>query len=788
MRALFSSLSINLLIRGLLLAQAPDIQWQKALGGSNYENANSIIETSDSGFLVIGTTASNDGDITENHGSVDVWLLKLDSLGSLEWQKSYGGTAGEEAFQIQETSDNGFIFIGYSTSSDGDLTANHGGDDVWVVKIDEAGVIEWQKSYGGSSHEIGYSISQNDIGYVLCGMTSSNNGDVSGNHGGQDVWVVQLNLTGDQTWQKCYGGSNDEQAHAIMPYFDGGFGVAGYSYSNDGDVSGNHGATDYWILRIDSEGAIQWSKMFGGTDYDLAQSIEMTPDSGFIVIGYIESNNGDVSGFHGGVYDYWVTKIDSTGNLIWQKCYGGNGTDEGFWIQHTQENGYILAGVSATLDNGDVTGHHGDAGYGDYWLVNIDSVGTINWQLSLGGSLSDAALSIIQTNDGGFCVTGWAASSDGDVTGHHGIILNWDFWVVKLAPPCIETIFYADNDGDGFGDIAYDSTSCEVPIGFVSDSTDCNDTDVLIYPSAIDVCNLIDDNCNGLVDEDATFLTLYLDVDDDGFGDALNDSISCSEVIGYVSDSSDCNDLNAGINPSMIEICNDVDDNCNGDIDEGLIINTFYIDADEDGFGNSDIFINSCLELVSGYVFDSTDCNDANNLIYPGETEICDYLDNDCDGIIDDNLTYIHSYEDADADNYGNIDVDSLSCEIPYGFVEDDSDCDDTNPLIYPGADEILNGIDDNCDELIDEGLGIDGTVSNAIIIYPNPTDNKLYIQWNDNEQGTFHLKNVTGEIIETFNKIFPVTEIEVSKYAAGVYLLETGAESKNAVIKFVKE
>ena len=135
MRALFSSLSINLLIRGLLLAQAPDIQWQKALGGSNYENANSIIETSDSGFLVIGTTASNDGDITENHGSVDVWLLKLDSLGSLEWQKSYGGTAGEEAFQIQETSDNGFIFIGYSTSSDGDLTANHGGDDVWVVKM-----------------------------------------------------------------------------------------------------------------------------------------------------------------------------------------------------------------------------------------------------------------------------------------------------------------------------------------------------------------------------------------------------------------------------------------------------------------------------------------------------------------------------------------------------------------------------------------------------------------------------------------------------------------------------
>ncbi|MBK7569002.1 MAG: hypothetical protein IPI31_14365 [Bacteroidetes bacterium] len=174
------------------------------------------------------------------------------------------------------------------------------------------------------------------------------------------------------------------------------------------------------------------------------------------------------------------------------------------------------------------------------------------------------------------------------------------------------------------------------------------------------------------------------------------------------------------------------------------------------------------MEIIAGYVLDSTDCDDSNNLIYPGTTEICDYLDNDCDGIIDDNLSYIHSYEDSDSDNYGNPEVDSLSCELPIGFVEDDSDCDDTNPLIYPGADEILNGIDDDCNELIDEGLSLEETDLNAIVIYPNPTDNILYINWPNSEQGIFQLINISGEIIKSFNKIYPFNILDVSKYASG--------------------
>ena len=171
------------------------------------------------------------------------------------------------------------------------------------------------------------------------------------------------------------------------------------------------------------------------------------------------------------------------------------------------------------------------------------------------------------------------------------------------------------------------------------------------------------------------------------------------------------------------------------------------------------------MEIIAGYVLDSTDCDDSNNLIYPGTTEICDYLDNDCDGIIDDNLSYIHSYEDSDSD-----------------------DCDDTNPFIYPGADEILNGLDDNCNELIDEGLSLEETDLNAIVIYPNPTDNILYINWPNSEQGTFQLINISGEIIKSFNKIYPFNILDVSKYASGVYFLKINSAEIVTEIKFIKE
>lgn len=216
-------------------------------------------------------------------------------------------------------------------------------------------------------------------------------------------------------------------------------------------------------------------------------------------------------------------------------------------------------------------------GANDFWAVKIDSNGEIIWQKSLGGSNEDLIPNIVQTSDNNYVMAGFSQSSDFDLTENNG---DFDYWVVKLST-CNE-LYYADNDGDGFGDLLNDSMACNLPVGYVSDSSDCNDTNELIFPTAIDLCNSIDDNCNGLIDEDAIFTTWYSDADGDNFGDMFNDSISCFDLLEYVIDNTDCNDLNAEINPAAVEICNSIDDNCNTLIDEGLTIYTFYVDADGD--------------------------------------------------------------------------------------------------------------------------------------------------------------------------------------------------------------
>ena len=765
-----------------LQAQAPEIEWQRCYGGTGWEEARSIEQTFDGGYILAGYTDSNDGDISGfNGGAGDYLVVKINAVGEIEWQKCLGGSGWDDANSVQQTMDSGFIIAGHSQSIDGNITDSHGGDDCWIVKLNSFGEIEWQHSYGGSSTDYAESIIQTvDSGYIFSGFTGSMDGDVTGLHGEYDVWVVKISVNGEIEWEQCLGGSEEERGRSIIQMASGNYLSTAYTQSNNGDLTGNHGGYDFWILELSEAGEIIWQKTYGGSENEFAYSSAITDDSGLIAVGLTESNNGDVSGYHGGVYDYWAIKVDSLGVLEWQKCFGGSVTDRGYAVSLALDKGFFFTGYSNS-DDGDVTEN---IGYADFWILNMDSLGNLDWQKSVGGTSNDEALSIDATIDGGLISAGWTMSGDVDVTGFHGAR---DAWVIKLAPPCTPLIFYADLDIDGFGDPLDDSIACELPIGFVSDSTDCNDTNDLIYPTATDICNAIDDNCNGLIDEDVIFATYYADIDADGFGDISNDSISCFELAGYVIDNTDCNDLNAAFNPLATEICNDIDDNCNLAIDEGLTVNTFYVDADADNFGNADIFIISCLEIIAGYVFDSTDCNDTNNLIYPGAIEICDYLDNDCDGIIDDNLSYIHSFEDADSDNYGNIDVDSLSCEIPDGFVENDSDCDDTNPFIYPGAEEILNGLDDDCNGFIDEGLEIVQSDFNPIEIYPNPTNGILHIEYHDFIPIALEIINLDGQIVYSYHNNQQIHEIDLKNLAPGVYFLKITTASEKQILNFVR-
>jgi len=167
-------------------------------------------------------------------------------------------------------------------------------------------------------------------------------------------------------WQKCLGGTSDDEAYFIQQTLDGGYIVAGWTSSTDGDVIGNHDSTDYWIVKLDTIGNIQWQKTLGGTDYDEAYSIRQTSDGGYIVAGRSWSNDGDVTDGHG-ASDYWIVKLDTIGNIQWQKCLGGTGNDEAFSIQQTSNNEYIIAGWAWSND-GDVIGHHDSA---DYWVVKL---------------------------------------------------------------------------------------------------------------------------------------------------------------------------------------------------------------------------------------------------------------------------------------------------------------------------------------------------------------------------------------------------------------------------------
>ncbi|MCK9447722.1 MAG: T9SS type A sorting domain-containing protein [Bacteroidales bacterium] len=420
-------LIVTLISATLLHAQAPEIEWQKCLGGSGEDYATYIQQTSDGGYIVAGYSSSNDGDVSGNHGESDYWIVKLDDSGSVQWQKSLGGTGEDVATSIQQTSDGGYIVAGYSYSNDGDVSGNHGFNDYWVVKLNYSGNIQWQKSLGGSHRDYAFSIQQTtDGGYIVAGYSYSNNGDVNGNHGSFDYWIVKLDDIGNIQWQKCLGGSDFDFAYSIQQTTDEGYIVAGYSWSNDGDVSGNRGNADYWIVKLDNIGNIQWQKSLGGNSIEYANFIQQTSDGGYIVAGLSDSNDGDVSGNHGGYSDYWIVKLDKIGNIQWQKSLGGGDWDYATSIQQTTDGGYIVVGES-TSNDGDVSGNNGDY---DYWIVKLDDIGNIEWQKSLGGSNFDLARSIQQTTDGGYIVAGYSYSNDGDVSGNHG---NSDYWIVKLT-------------------------------------------------------------------------------------------------------------------------------------------------------------------------------------------------------------------------------------------------------------------------------------------------------------------------------------------------------------------
>jgi len=356
----YNSASINVMVNN----------GQKAFGGNKYDGAYAIQQTTDGGYIAAGFTTSFGA------GDDDVYVLKLDPDGNFEWQKSFGGDFDDLAYSIQKTADGGYIVAGWTYSS------GAGGRDAYVLKLNSNGESEWENTFGGSDEDVAHSIQQtSDGGYIVAGWTQSSGA------GGLDVYILKLKSNGDLEWQQTFGESSDDWAYAIQKTTDDGYIVAGVteSFGARGD--------DAYVLKLKSNGDLEWQQTFGGSHTDYAYSVEQTADGGYIVVGYTNS-------FGAGGYDTYVLKLDSNGKSEWENTFGGSNYDEANSIQQTTDGGYIVAGYTDSFG----------AGYYDAYVLRLNSSGELEWQKTFGGNGNDYAYSIQQTTDGRYVVAGYTYS------------------------------------------------------------------------------------------------------------------------------------------------------------------------------------------------------------------------------------------------------------------------------------------------------------------------------------------------------------------------------------------
>ena len=445
MKPICLTLTFALLFTHALRAQTPYLAWQKCFGGPYCDDGQSITPTSDGGYIMIGFTYGAGGDVSGYHGNPEVgdyWAFKINSTGTIQWQVCLGGTYFDGGSTVLQTSDGGYLVGGQSASlpGDGNVTStNHGGTDYWVLKLSSAGAIQWQNSYGGEQNEYLYALQPTpDGGYILAGNTLSVGGQVSGSHGGQDFWVVKINGSGTLQWQKSLGGSQDDGAYGVAVCPDGTIIVDGYTNSSDGNVTGYHGAEDMWVVKLDASGNLLWQHCLGGSQQDVGWAVVATADGGCVAAGYAQSSDGDVVGNHG-FGDMWAVSLSSsTGAIRWQGCYGGSSNEFAYNMAATADGGYLLAG-STNSNDGEVTCYNSQS-YQMGWVIKINGSGVLQWQQTLGGDYHDEEHSIQPTADGGVIVGGYTASSD--LPDYHTDVGNvvGDFYVAKLTPVPTVTI------------------------------------------------------------------------------------------------------------------------------------------------------------------------------------------------------------------------------------------------------------------------------------------------------------------------------------------------------------
>lgn len=404
--------SIKLLVILLCFAanvftQSPQINiiWSECYGGTEEDHLNSIDHTFDNGYILAGFTKSTNGDVKNGFGNEDPWILRLNSTGDTLWTKCFADENIGKANSIKETSDHGFIITGIYS------------DDLWVARLDISGNTMWKKHLGGGIMDEGLSIQEtSDGGFIAVGMATSFDGDVHGCKGNGDCWVVRLSSQGDTLWTRCFGGTGIDFGCKVMQINDGRFIIIGSTDSNNGDIVNNLGDRDIWIICISATGDKLWTKCLGDTERDSGFDINTTADGNYIVMGQSESKDR-IATVMLGKQDIYIAKLSPTGDVIWKKTYGGSSPDYGKSIQQLPDGGYIALGSTYSVD-GDVSDAYNVTG--NIWVLKISESGNIIWQKCFGGSQSESSASVHILSNSEFIIAGTAFSSDGDIKNQHG--------------------------------------------------------------------------------------------------------------------------------------------------------------------------------------------------------------------------------------------------------------------------------------------------------------------------------------------------------------------------------
>jgi len=353
--------------------------WSRTFGGSENDLGYSVRQTRDGGYILLGTTESYGA------GDYDFWLIKTDAQGNMQWDRTFGGSEDDWGYSVQQTSDGGYILFGGTWSGYGDF---------WLIKTDAQGNKEWDRTFGGSEDDWGWSVQQtSDGGYILLGYTYSYGAGLA------DFWLIRTDSQGNKQWERTFGGSEDDQGYSVQQTSDGGYILLGGTWSGYGD---------FWLIKTDAQGNKEWDRTFGGSEDDWGISVQQTQDGGYILL-------GDTHSYGAGEDDVWLIKTDAQGNKQWERTFGGSSRDKGWSVQQTTDGGYILRGHTYSYG----------AGYADSWLIKTDAYGNKEWDRTFGGSETDWGSSVQQTEDGGYILLGCTASYGAG---------ELDFWLIKYCP------------------------------------------------------------------------------------------------------------------------------------------------------------------------------------------------------------------------------------------------------------------------------------------------------------------------------------------------------------------